>query len=386
MRGRMVPLEVPRPRDRIRVARWWRRAAWLTGAGGLAALVLGALACGPARSAPRVVPHPVERGPIWVFQAAWDWAEKHLLLADPVSGAIYQYDRKGRIVRRLQKHGDGPLEFSRPAIAFRVGKRYLVADDLYRWLWLDRTLRARAAFGLRWDAEENPEYGELAESEMAAGTTRFFGIGRIRTQGNEWSGLEAFALDYENPRGIERFGPLDFEDAVEERLFDLLASRLAACGDEAFLLRLTPEARVEQLGRAGRRLESFPEEFRHRPALASALQGSGDREQWDAAVRRARLPDSLYCVGKGGPLLLLARAPRKEGGVDWYVYPIDIRADRLLPRIELPTKASDILFAPGRTVWAVFDKAETTAFGNQPLTKLRVFPAPSFAGLERGKP
>jgi len=41
MRGRMVPLEVPRPRDRIRVARWWRRAAWLTGAGGLAALVLG---------------------------------------------------------------------------------------------------------------------------------------------------------------------------------------------------------------------------------------------------------------------------------------------------------------------------------------------------------
>ena len=126
MRERMEPRGGPRPRDRIVAARWRRRAAWLAGAVGLAALVLGVLACGPARSAPKVVPRQVERGPLWVVQAAWDTAEKRLLLADPGSETLYQIDRTGSIVRRLRHLEGQPLELREPFFAFRVDKRYLV--------------------------------------------------------------------------------------------------------------------------------------------------------------------------------------------------------------------------------------------------------------------
>jgi hypothetical protein len=349
------------------------------------ALALSAAAVRSAESPPEPVPYPVERSPLWVTQAAWDQTEEHLLLADPGSGTIYQYDRTGRIVRRLLKIGNGPLEFRKPAYASRVGGRYLVKADSDRWLWLDPDLRIREALSLSWDEEENPEYSELAFFSMAAGSTRLFGIGQLCTQAGEWTSWETLALDYENPRGIERYDPVN-PDTVERSLYSSYPHKIAACGDEAYFLRMTPELRIEQLGRPGRRLESFPVEFRRRPALASLLSGPGAVAESRAALRNARLADGLFCVEAGGPLLLLAHAPRKEGGVDWYVYPIDIRGDRLLPRIELPTKAGDILFVPGRSVWAVFDKGEIVAHANQPLTTLRTFPAPSFAGLERGKP
>ncbi|OQC41060.1 MAG: hypothetical protein BWX64_01145 [Acidobacteria bacterium ADurb.Bin051] len=352
---------------------------------GLVALALSAAAGRSAEHPPEPVPYPVERGPIWVFRAAWDAAEERLLLADPGSGTIYQYDRTGRIVRRLQKLGNGPLEFRKPSNAMRVGERYLVRAEPYRRLWLDSDLRIRAALPFSWDEEENPEYSYLGYLNEAAGSTRSFGFGKIGTQENEWSEWEVFALDYENPRGIERYGPVN-PDVVEESFLSSEPSKLAACGDEAYFLRMTPELRIEQLGRPGRRLESFPEEFRRRPVLASLLSDAASSQAWRASQRNAQLADGLYCVEAGGPLLLLAHAPRKEGGVDWYVYPIDIRTDRLLPRIELPTKAGDILFVPGRSVWAVFDKGEIVAHANQPLTTLRTFPAPSFTGLERGKP
>ncbi|MDI9630830.1 MAG: hypothetical protein QM311_05155 [Acidobacteriota bacterium] len=366
-------------------ARWRRRAAWLAGAVGLAALVLGVLACGPARSAPKVVPRQVERGPLWVVQAAWDTAEKRLLLADPGSETLYQIDRTGSIVRRLRHLEGQPLELREPFFAFRVDKRYLVRADPYRYLWLDQALRVRAALPLSWEEAENPEYSDLAYAQMAAGSTRFFGIGQIRTQTGEWLKWEAFALEYENPRGIERFGPVT-PDVVEVSFLTSDPSKLAACGDEAYFLRMTPELRIERLGRPDRPLTGFPEEFRQRPELSTLLGDPDAAADWFRELRSVRLADGLFCVEEGGPLLLLAHVPRKEGGVDWYVYPIDIRGDRLLPRIELPTKAGDILFVPGRRVWAVFDKGEIVAHANQPLTTLRTFPAPSFAGLERGRP
>jgi len=352
---------------------------------GLVALALSAAAGRSAESPPEPVPYPVERGPIWVSRAAWDVAEERLLLADPGSGTIYQYDRTGRIVRRLQKPGNGPLEFRKPAYAFRVGERYLVGAEPYRWLWLGPDLGVRAALHLSWEKQENPVYGALAYFQRTVGSTRFFGIGQIYPQAGEWSEWEAFALDYENPRGIERYGPVN-PDVVEDSFLRSPPSKLAACGDEVYFLRMTPELRIEQLGSPGRRLESFPEEYRRRPALASLLTDASSAQAWHASHHRLRLADALYCVEAGGPLLLLAHAPRKEGGVDWYVYPIDLRTDRLLPRIELPTKAKDILFLPGRNVWAVFEKGEIVAYATQPLTTLRTFPAPSFAGLERGKP
>ncbi|OQC35291.1 MAG: hypothetical protein BWX64_02524 [Acidobacteria bacterium ADurb.Bin051] len=140
---------------------------------GLVALALGVLACGPARSAPKVVPRPVERGPRWVVQAVWDTAEKRLLLADPGSETLYQIDRTGRIVRRLRHLEGRPLELREPFFAFRVDKRYLVRADPYRYLWLDQALRVRDALPLSWEKAENPEYSDLAYAQMAAGSTRF---------------------------------------------------------------------------------------------------------------------------------------------------------------------------------------------------------------------
>ena len=98
-------------------------------------------------------------------------------------------------------------------------------------------------------------------------------------------------------------------------------------------------------------------------------------------VRMARLADGLFCI-EDRWLLVVAHQPMAAGGTQWLVYPVDSAADKIAPPIELPTRAAEIVFVPGKRRWAVLEKGPMRQVGVQPLQQLITFPRPALGPFE----
>lgn len=331
----------------------------------------------PARVIPprEVQSAAVQPGPVWVTTASWDREERTLIVPDPGSGSAFQISRNGAIERTIGQPGRGPLEFEFAATAYPIGDRYLMSAGLNRWIWMSASFTPLAPFALEWpDSRAGATYRELARYNSTAGASKLFVLGALQSHDFQRSGWELFAVPYTDSRSVERLGPLALDADEEERDFNDLIPKLAACDDRLYLLRMSRELAIEQVVQPRRRLRSFPSTFRDRPHLPR-LEGPHTVVERHAAMRAARVADGLFCLGTG-PLLLLVHQPLPEGGVQWLVYPIDPIADRLDRPIELPTRAGEIVFVPGQHSWAVFEKGALQQVGLQPLTRLLTFPSP----------
>lgn len=346
---------------------------------------------GPAWSAAEAVPAKViagssvvsaslDPGPLWVAQATWDVEEKHLVVADPESGKIYLYNSEGRIDREIVKPGQGPLEFAKPAFPFVVGERYLVGSNFYKWIWLDKTFEPVASLSLEWEDPKAAEYRQLFLYSLDAGATKFFGVGEVQAHDLTWSSVAMFAVPFATPGKIEKLGEVEADDD-EIAAYHSYPSKVAACGDQVYLLRTAPTLSLERFGASRGPLRSFPEPFRRRPKLPPLKGRDSVQERW-AAMRMAKLADGLFCL-EDRWLLVVAHQPLAAGGTQWLVYPVDPIADSLAPPIELPTRAAEIVFVPGELRWAVLEKGPMRQVGVQPLERLITFPRPALGRFEK---
>ncbi|MBP9146851.1 MAG: hypothetical protein KBI44_20440 [Thermoanaerobaculia bacterium] len=323
----------------------------------------------------------MEAGPVWVAQATWDLRERHLVAADPVAGEVFVFDRKGRIVRRLARPGQGPLDFPRPAYPFVVGNRYLVGSRLTRWVWMDSRFAPVEAMPLEWEDPSSAEYRELSFNSFDAGSTKFVGVGEVQSHDLTWSRTGMFAVSYRSPGQLENLGSIE-ADSDESAAFRSYPSKVAACGDEVYLLRMKSRLEIERFGDSPGSLRSFPEIFRQRPALPMLHCGPSVPER-EAAKAVARIAEGLFCL-EDRWLLLLAHQPRADGGNQWLVYPVDPIADVLGEAIELPTRAAEIVFVAGKKRWAVLEKGPMgEVVGDQSLTRVISFPRPELTFLRR---
>ncbi len=322
----------------------------------------------------------MEAGPVWVAQATWDRRERSLVVADPVAGNIFVFDRSGRIVRRLARLGQGPLDFSRPAYPFVVGDRYLVGSRSSHSVWLNKRLAPVDSMLLEWEDPRSSEPRELFLRSFDAGATKFIGVGEVQSHDLSWSGTAMFAVPYQSPGQLENLGSIE-ADSDESAAYSSYPSKVAACGDEVFLLRMSARLEIERFGDSPSILKSFPEAFRRRPALPMLRCGPSVPER-KAAEAVARLAAGLFCL-EDRWLLLLAHQPRADGGTQWLVYPVDPVADALGEAIELPTHAPEIVFVAGKKRWAVLEKGPMRQVGDQPLTRVVTFPRPQLTFLRR---
>lgn len=324
----------------------------------------------------------MEAGPVWVAQATWDLRERRLVAADPVAGEIFVFDPKGRIVRRLARRGEGPLDFPRPAFPFVVGDRYLVGSHLTRWVWLESRFAPVDSMPLEWEGPLSADYRQLSLYSFDAGATKFFGVGEVQSHDMTWSGTAMFAVPYRSPGELENLGSIE-ADSDESAGYHSYPAKVAACGDEVYLLRMTPLVALERFGSSRSELRSFPEAFRRRADLPTVSCSDPASVPGRAAVAHdLRLAEGIFCL-EDRWLLLLAHQPRADGGNQWLVYPVDPFADVLGEAIELPTRAAEILFVAGKKRWAVIEKGPMRQVGDQPLTQVVTFPRPELTFLRR---
>ncbi|MEO7794799.1 MAG: hypothetical protein ABIV06_08505 [Thermoanaerobaculia bacterium] len=182
-----------------------------------------------------------------------------------------------------------------------------------------------------------------------------------------------FAVPYNHPGQLENLGSIEV-DSDELAAYRSYPSKVAACGDEVYLLRMSARLEIERFGNSPATLKSFPETFRQRPALPMLFCGPSVPER-EAATAVARIAEGLFCL-EDRWLLLLAHRPRADGGNQWLVYPVDPVADALGEEIELPTRAAEIVFVAGKKHWAVLEKGPMRQVGDQPLTRVITFPRP----------
>ena len=352
------------------------------------ALLLGSVGCASApRSAKSIDPSkvrsaPMEAGPVWVAQATWDVRERHLVVADPVAGAVFAFDRSGRIARRLARPGQGPLDFPRPALPYLVGDRLLIGSKFYKWVWLDRKFTPVASMLLEWEDPEIAEYRQLFLFSHDAGATRFVGVGEVQSHDLKWSEPAMFAVRFDAPGRLENLGAVAMDDE-ERAAYHSMTTKVAACGDEVYLLRMSARLALERFGSSRSDLRSFPEAFRRREELPKVSCSDPASVPERAAVARdLRMAEGLFCL-EDRWLLLLAHQPRADGGTQWLVYPVDPVADVLGKAIELPTRAPEIVFVAGKKRWAVLEKGPMGEVGDQPLTRVITFPRPKLSFLRR---
>lgn len=324
----------------------------------------------------------MEAGPVWVAQATWDLKERNLVAADPVAGKIFVFDRSGKIVRSLERPGDDRLDFARPAYPFLVGDRYLVGSHLTHWVWLNERFAPVDSMLLESEEPEGAGYRELSLWSFDAGATRFAGVGEVQSHDRMWSETVMFAVPYQHPGQLENLG-LVKADSEEAAAYHSGPSKVAVCGDQVYLLRMSERLAIERFGSARGDLKSFPEAFRRRLALPKvSCSEPGSVPERHAASAVASLAEGLSCLDDRW-LLLLAHQPRADGGTQWLVYPIDPVADVLGEAIELPSRAAEILFVAGKKRWAVVEKGSMREVGNQPLTRELTFPRPAFSFPQR---
>ncbi len=365
--------------------RYLRSARWILGATIPFLLVASSASARPAMAAELIAartipPHEVTSaalapGPVWVTVATWDLGEERLIVPDPGSGRAFLFNLDGTLARTIGQPGLGPLEIELAATAYALGDRYLLSAGLYRWIWVSADFKSIAPFSLEWrETGTTVPYRELARYNSAAGASKLFVLGTLQSHDFKRTGWELFAVPYTDSRVVERLGPLAIDADEDERDLNDFTPKLAACGERLYLLRMSQRLAIEDVGPPRRRLRSFPSSFADRPRLPP-LKGPQTVVARLAAMRAARLADGLFCLGDG-PLLMLAHQPRLEGGLQWLVYPIDPIADRLGRPIELPTRAGEIVFVPGRRSWAILEKGNLRQVGLQPLTRLLRFANP----------
>lgn len=355
----------------IHGARLWHTVALV----GLLAVSVPAGAAGAAATA---VKNPsiatIEAGPVWVSLAAWDPGEERLVIADPGSGRIYVYDTNGRQQRGISNPGRGALEFTKPNYAQRIGNRYLIATSVYRWIWFDQNLAARSVWQLDWERGEGP-HSRLASSEFAVSDTHLYTIGALQGFNGQWSAKAVFAVSLDR-RAVKQVARIA-KDPEELSYYSEPPFNIAVCGGKPWLLQMAPTVSIVEARDGGQRLKSFPDEFRRRPSIPLLVDASSVRSR-HAALRNNAVAEGLFCADDR-TLLLLARRPRREGGLQWLVYPIDPARDTLGTPVELPTNAGEIVFVPGRKRWAVLEKGTMKYVGVQPLTRMITFAAPGAA-------
>lgn len=335
-------------------------ASWAAGAAA-AALPEGEAAAG------RCFRTRLEPPPLWVSSLFWRPDGKGWILPDVGSGVLRLVDPDGRPAGERSAPGTGRLEYVKPSQLVAIDGGFLLADGGSRLLWLDNSLRPTRSIDLG-DPPTRRAASEIALFKWSATpSSRLYAYSHVLGSDEAWwTGLVEIVLEPE--LSVRRIVEVDSQSA-EAGFYSLAKPFVATIGELGYLLRMGQPPHLVEAGPIPKRLRAFPEGFASRPTLPRA---SGE----NASLRFKLLAQSKMATGLlawDEHLYVLTREPVR-GGTSWSLTKIDPRRDVVVHTVELPTRATDLVLAPGPQHWAILEKGEIQVIGMQRMIGLLFVP------------
>jgi len=341
--------------------------------------------------------------PTWTWSGAWS-ASDQLVLADPVSHALFQYlVPSGRTVEALPKSLAADLGSTVPSRIQATGNGELVvelANDRLVTFSKSFRLMSRADVVTRYNAKAaNP--GARIESlwgwTLAGGD--LLGYGDVSFDGRQRWESGVFRLSLSNPQNLEvAFStPLALENPESEKpdtsraFYRLGLPFLAALKDEkddtryvGYVLLMKDRLGIYRHEKGRPTLDfvtALPRGLEVSPQLPD-LKRKEDFPSVMRAVEQSTMPAGLW--GWNGHLFLLSRAPAGTK-TRWTLTKIDPRQGAVLGSIVLPTEANHLTVVPGPSWWAFVEKGPVLGFGNQNIDSAVLVPSQALRGNLRAQ-
>lgn len=305
--------------------------------------------------------------PLWVFSLAWRPDGQGWVAADVGSGNLRLFTPEGGPAGERSAPGDGPLEYVKPSKTVALGEGFLLRDRS-RLIWLDGSLRARRSIDLEETATVQGDRGITIFDWSAGAAGEVFAYSHILGRdGAWWTGLAEIAL--EPTLSARRLVAID-NTSMEARFYSLGGPYVATLGERGYLLRMEERPYIVEAAAEPRRLAAFPEGFRSRPTLP-AMRADNVTLTFKI-LSRSTMPAAL--IGWQDHLYVVTRKAVADG-TSWAVSKIDVRRDVVVHTVELPTRAADLVVAPGPDHWAILEKGAVEVLGIQRMTGLLFVPA-----------
>lgn len=302
---------------------------------------------------------------VWLPDAAWSPDGLLLLASDVGAGRLLRFEDSGARLSDVVAPGSGPKEFNHPGLIYPTKDGFLLRDQGVRLLALDARGQPRGlvATFYPWEAGVTSESALLGDDLVGLGSAH-------EEDGSRWFGYLRLASA---PIRVLARGEAVPPAAAELPYYPALENSVAVASERAYALRYTTPPRIEELFPT-KKLSAFPPGFTPLPTIPAGSTLPGRSLEFEAFMSSARLPVKL--LGYGPLLYLLTREPAPGGGIRWLLHRIDPVADRLEATLELPSRAPNLLVAPGPRDWALLEKSRASADDRVVLESIVLVPAP----------
>lgn len=321
---------------------------------------------------------------LWTTSGAW--AEDGLVVVDQLDEQVRQYAPNGVMratleARILATGVAGDRKLGAPAQIRETASGYLLFNDNdlrdddptpAEIIKLDERLEALPQ-PIKVEGRELGSDGTLAAifdwAPMGEGILAF---GDLRLDDDVW---ESAFLYFDESGRHQVFERIDSHADVVNHYTAGTMPYIATLDDVGYILFMNeiPFIGEVRLGVPGvRRLESFPEEFRNAPRLATrpdwARARKGDRQAtlFFEILEASTMAAGLYA--HGGELYLLGKSAAKQLGptssTSWWMIGLDPADGRELSRAKLPTNAAHLTIVPG-DFWALIEKDPVQGIGKR---------------------
>jgi hypothetical protein len=310
----------------------------------------------------------LEPPPLWVSSLSWRPDQQGWILPDVGSGVLRLVASDGRPAGERSAPGPGRLEYVKPSHLVAIDGGYLLADGGSRLLWLDDSLRPTRSIDLG-DPPTRRTASEIALFKWSATPSgRVYAYCHVLGHDEEWwTGFAEIVL--EPDLSVRQVVDVDNRSA-EAAFYSLANPFVATIGERGYLLRMGNPPHLVEAGPTPRRLRAFPEGFASRPTLPRPSAEN-------ATLVFKVLAQSKMATGLlawGDHLYVLTREAVRDG-TSWSLTKIDPRRDAVVHTVELPTRAADLVLAPGPQHWAILEKGEIQVIGIQKMIGLLFVPS-----------
>ena len=185
------------------------------------------------------------------------------------------------------------------------------------------------------------------------------------------------ALHQSPPAKLDVFVPYHLGDA-DAAMHGNYRDVVAEAAGHVYALAHTRRSHVEELWPRPRVLQAFPDGYRGLPPPPSGLMGEAAALTFLSNL--AATPVAVGVYGGARHVYVLTRKPADGGGTLWLLHRIEPLADRLEGTLELPTRAADLLVAPGPAFWALVEKGPMKPGAVQSIASVVLVPSSLIEG------
>jgi|SRR5580693_379140 hypothetical protein len=298
--------------------------------------------------------------PLWISGGAWSEETGHLVIVDPFQGKLISYDSNGIGSELAGPKSADPapppivkvVKTAAGGIAERVDGSLLRLDPAYGSQGEIAQPLVKAGGGY--------SVGALYQWTATPGGTAIIAYGALRNARNEFD-MGFFRLRLRDgvasrPEPLKAFENGDYYllgypflvSLSDHEQFFVTVGNVDRKKDDTALYRVRPE------DRRPKKMEAFPDGFGPSPLFKTQMTGPNSAPAHYAEFESFNVVSGLYA--HQGSLFLLTRSPDDNGGTKWLLHKIDVKKDKVVGQVRLPTRSPEITIVPARDSWYVLER------------------------------